>query len=120
MCPFIYQRRCKNRTWTNLFVDGICRPKDSLSPSQLVCPIGKVLCPDLTCQDNYYNCLLSEELPIAKVRCIDQTIATGNKYCPSTITCSNPQQVVCPDGQCVDNEIFCNDNKECPKNYPYY
>ena len=47
-------------------------------------------------------------------RCVNQFTAFSQETCPSTITCSNPKQVVCVDGKCVDNESFCESNIECP------
>ena len=75
--------------------DSICRKK-TLQPSQRVCPIGKILCLDLICQDNLdksYN-----DWPECggntQVRCPDQSCANDQKNCPTTITCPNPNHKV--------------------------
>ena len=34
-----------------MFGDGFCRHQDYRIPNQRVCPLGKVLCPDLSCRD---------------------------------------------------------------------
>ena len=120
MCPTYKGRKCsKLNLYWELFDDGICRYKESRNPSQRVCPIGKVLCCDLSCQDSYDLCPITEELPGVKTRCVEQTITNYAFECPSTITCSNPDYVVCSDGKCVENEIMCKPLRECPPNYPY-
>ena len=102
-----------------LYADGVCRPKGGTNPNQIVCPVGKVLCADLTCQDNYTLCPESPNLSDKKVRCVDQSQAKSANECPSTINCMNPNDVVCNNGECVDNEIKCKPIKECPLSYPY-
>lgn len=58
--------------------DGICRPKSSHSPNQRVCIIGQVLCPDLSCRDNYNECILTDYRPGNKVRCLGQQIVSDD------------------------------------------
>ena len=120
MCPTYKLRKCSifDANWV-LFDDGICRDKESRNPSQIVCPIGKVLCCDLSCKDSYDLCPITEELPGVKTRCVDQTILNYSFQCPSTITCSDPDYVVCSDGKCAPNEIMCKPLKECPFDTPY-
>ena len=85
MCPLYLPKKCQRYgdNW-EYFPDGICIDKDSNPPSQIVCPIGLVLCPDLTCRENHDECELSPELPDNKVRCVDQTITSFQEY-----TCRN-------------------------------
>ena len=120
MCPTYKTRKCSklNLNWVYQD-DGICRDSENRSPSQRVCPIGKVLCCDLSCQDNYDLCPVTEELPGVKTRCVEQTVTNYAFECPSTIMCTNPDYVVCSDGECVPNEIYCKPLRECPLNYPY-
>ena len=117
MCAIFANIMCNKKSIQ--YADGVCRPKGGADPNQIVCPIGKVLCADLTCQDNYTLCPVSEKLPTGKIRCVDQTVVTTANECPSTIHCRNPNDVVCNDGTCVDNEIKCAPIKECSLNYPY-
>lgn len=58
MCPTFQKINCARKYGENyiLFPDGICRLKDDPPPSQIVCPIGKVLCANLSCVDNHYLC----------------------------------------------------------------
>ena len=117
MCPIFLEFKCPKRG-AERQADGICRSEGGRPPSQLVCPYGKVLCADLTCKDNYDECPRSDILT-KKVRCVDQTQTDSNSLCPSTITCTNPDYVVCPDTKCVENEIMCGPMLECPIDYPY-
>ena len=119
MCPTFRSRNCNKITPEFvLFEDGVCRLNYALPPSQRVCPTGKVLCADLTCGDSYDDCPVSDPLPKYKVRCADQSVRTFNYECPSTITCPKKGQVVCFDGTCVDNEVFCRGIKSCPSYTP--
>ena len=120
MCPDYKQRRCEqiNSNW-GYFADGICRDKNYVQPTQIVCPFGKVLCADLTCMDNHYLCPNSTETPLGKTRCVDQQVTKYAYECASTITCPDKDQVVCSDGTCVENEIFCSPIRECPYYYPH-
>ena len=99
--------------------DGVCRKEDS-GPNQRVCPIGKVLCADLSCRDNYEQCVVTQKMPNdSSQRCIGQQIVSSPNDCPSSITCPKKEQVVCPTGECVDNEIECPRLTECSGDYPY-
>ena len=120
MCPDYKLRRCQqiNSNW-GYFADGICRDKNYVQPTQIVCPFGKVLCADLTCMDNHYLCPISTRTPLGKTRCVDQQVTKYAYECTSTITCPNKEQVVCSDGTCVENEIFCAPIRECPYYYPH-
>ena len=120
MCANYNYRNCSelNNKW-DYFIDGICRNKNNIQPSQRVCPIGKILCPDLSCENNYNKCKISDILPYGKTRCVDQNITQYAFECQSTITCSNPNKFVCPDGKCVQNEILCKNMIECPIDNPY-
>ena len=120
MCPKLKANLAscmKNKLVGNY--DGICRKEDS-GPNQRVCPIGKVLCGDLSCRDNYDECIVTEELPNESAqRCIGQKIVSDPNNCPSSITCPKKEQVVCPTGECVDNEIECPRLTRCNQRSPY-
>ena len=117
MCPtFKNKIRCSRYGESYiLFEDSICRPETSNPPSQIVCPIGNVLCPDLTCREYHDQCQQSEYLPSGKIRCVDQTIVSDVKDCPSTKTCNNISHVVCMN-DCVENEFQCY-KKKCPNGF---
>ncbi len=123
MCPFflINNRICltKYGNGYKMFNDGICRKLTEHNPNNYVCPIGKILCPNLTCRDSYDECPESEKSEGNQIRCRDQTITTEANKCPSTIYCANKDDVVCPDGTCVSNEIYCSALRKCPSNSPY-
>ena len=89
------------------YEDGFCRSKDSRMPNQRVCPIGKVLCADLSCRDNYDECVVTEVRPSNQFRCVGQHLVNSFLLCPSTFTCEKENEVVCPDLECVENEIMC-------------
>ena len=89
------------------YQDGLYKREDARLPNQVVCPLGKVLFPDLTCEDDHSECPWYPVL-IAKVRNVDQTQVNNNFDCQTNISCSSPDDIVCPDGTCVENEIiFC-------------
>ena len=120
MCPkyLINDILCK-RTGYKMFYDGICRLPTSHGPNQRVCPIGLVLCPDLSCRETHDECVLTTVKENPYKRCISQQLVKDLDQCPSMITCSNPDDVVCPDNTCVDNEIKCPALKKCYGDYPY-
>ena len=122
MCPKFILRKtlCKTKGENlKIFDDGICRLTTSHLPNQRVCPIGLVLCPDLSCRETHDECFLTPKLKDKEIRCIGQDIVTDVENCPSTITCTNIDDVVCPDGSCVDNEIYCPALNKCFGDYPY-
>jgi len=102
-----------------MFYDGICRQQDYHGPNQRVCPIGYVLCADLSCRESYYDCVVTEFRENNKVRCLGQAIVTYDHQCPSSFTCPNEEDVACPDGTCVSNEIYCAALPKCPEETPY-
>ena len=100
--------------------DGICRDRNILGPSQIVCPIGTILCPDLTCRESLSQCYTDyPECNNNQVRCPDQSCVNDITECPTTITCFNPNYKVCPDGTCVPNANYCSRLKICPENKPF-
>ena len=122
LCPYFLPIDCKRKypNYRTICDDGICRTKKSLQPNQRVCPIGKVLCADLTCQDSVDKCYNDyPECGSTQIRCPDQTCVDDQKNCPTTITCTDPNHFVCPDGTCVSNEIYCSKLKTCPEETPY-
>ena len=98
--------------------DGICRISEDLSPTQYVCPIGKVLCADLSCRDNYDECAVSDYCEEGEIRCGEQSCVEDHTECPSTISCQN-KKYVCPNGSCVDSELECERLPECSEEEPY-
>ena len=115
LCSYSVQIDCKNLNslWT-LGKDGICRENENDNPSQRVCPIGFLLCPDLSCRDSYSKCPNYDDcISQTMIRCPDQSCVKDQKDCPSTITCSKPNQVVCPDGTCVESELKCKSLPKC-------
>ena len=115
----ISEKTCqKFKQFKFLGKDGICRLFDDLSPTQKVCPIGKVLCADLSCRNNYDECAVSEYCKEGQIRCGDQSCVDDYSECPSTISCQN-KKYVCPDNTCVDNEIECKGLPTCSENEPY-
>ena len=52
-------------------------------------------------------------------RCLGQKIVSEAKDCPSSITCSKEDEVVCPNGECVKNEIYCPAVTKCNEDFPY-
>ena len=122
LCSYSLPLDCKRKypSYKVLCKDGICRKDITLEPNQRVCPIGKILCPDLTCANNINECFTDwPKCEGNQVRCPDQSCTDDQKNCPNTITCSNPNDFVCPDGTCVENEIFCAKLKTCPDETPY-
>ena len=106
------------KQFNKLCNDGICRLDKNLSPSQIVCPIGKVLCADLSCRDNYDECAVSDFCAEGEIRCPDQSCVADYTECPSTVSCQN-KKFVCPDNSCVDNEIECDGLPNCSGDEPY-
>ena len=90
-----------------MFKDGYCRRNDYRMPNQRVCPIGQVLCADLTCRNNYDECVVSDLRTGGQVRCVGQQLVSDVALCPNTITCARESDVVCPNGKCVDSELYC-------------
>ena len=122
LCSYYIGLDCKRKypNYRLICDDGICRKKKSLQPNQRVCPIGKILCADLTCADSINDCYNDwPECGITEIRCPDQSCVDDQKNCPTTITCPNVDDVVCPDGTCVENEIYCPKLKHCPEETPY-
>ena len=126
MCPYFIKRRknfCIGILGPGYVLcdDSFCRLENYHCFNQRVCPIGKVLCPDLSCRDSHDQCIETEELPKLKTRCIGQEIVelVSPESCPSPISCANEDDVVCPDGTCVTNEIYCGALKKCTGNFQY-
>ena len=122
LCSYNLPLDCKRQypNYKTLCNDGICRDNKNLQPNQRVCPIGKILCADLTCQDSIDKCYNDwPDCSNKQIHCPDQSCVNDQKYCPTTITCPNPNDKVCPDGSCVENEIYCSALKICPKDTPY-
>ena len=107
--------QCKriNNGYT-LFADGKCRSKtNGRTPNQKVCPIGKVLCADLSCRDNYDLCLVSDYCQDGESRCPDQTCQFYTENCPNTITCEKSTDYVCNNDKCVESELECESSAIC-------
>ena len=119
MCPYFFDAysNCLDKGLIENY-DGICRAEDS-GPNQRVCPIGKVLCADLSCRDNYEQCVVTDVQPYDKNRCIGQQLVGVADDCPSSITCKDKEKFVCPTGECVTNELECPSLSNCEEDYPY-
>ena len=120
MCPVFKNQQsiCRMKGMVQ-FDDGVCRNANARLPNQRVCPGAKVLCADLTCRNNYDECIITQERIKKQQRCVGQQLESHAIDCFATITCSDENHVVCPDLTCVENEIFCGDLKECPEDLPY-
>ena len=89
-------------------------------PNQKVCPIGKVLCADLSCRDNYNLCQVFEPCEGSKKRCPDQSCHKNPYHCPRTINCGNLSKYVSNDDKCVDSELECKESKICDSDEKTY
>jgi len=120
MCfdPLIIDCPRKFPTYPVFNKDGICRINDE-SPSQRVCPLGFLICADLTCRQSISECQIYEACKNDEIRCSDMTCVKDQKDCPSTITCPLPDQFICPDGECVSSELACKRLPLCDKAYPF-
>ena len=100
--------------------DGICRDSYK-NPNQIFCPFGTVLCPDLTCRNSLSQCKTDyPECGKDQYRCRDQSCVDNIEKCPSTLKCSDPAQMVCPDGKCVFYSVLnCGRIKICPESEPF-
>ena len=116
-CQYFLKIDCDN-SYSFLCYDGICRNSEKNQPNKRRCPIGYVLCSDLSCQKSYDEC---KEIKCSEnmITCLDNTCVTDQSLCPTLITCTNENHVVCPDGKCVENEIYCSKLKECNGDLPY-
>ena len=56
-----------------MFDDGYGKLKEYSKPNQRVCPIGQVLCADLSYRDSYDDCMVSEVLEGTEKRCVDNS-----------------------------------------------
>ena len=122
MCPTFKKNQVNCNNFGKdykMFYDGICRPKSYHGPNQRVCPIGLVLCADLSCRESYYDYVVIDFRDNNKVRCLGQAIVNYDYLCPSSYSCFKEEDVACPDGTCVSNEIFCPSVPKCPKEKPY-
>ena len=70
-----------------------------------VCPIGKVLCADLSCKNKYDDCYVYSYCDLR--RCPDQTCASNVDDCPNTITCEKSTDYICNNNKCVESELDC-------------
>ena len=99
--------------------DGICRDEKN-NPTQIVCPVGTVLCPDLTCRNSLSQCKTDyPQCEKGQYRCRDQSCVDKIENCPSTLKCSDSNKMVCPDRTCVDSESDCGRLKTCPESEPF-
>jgi hypothetical protein len=122
MCPAFKKSRniCFKYGYDyKMFYDGICRQDSFHGPNQRVCPIGYVLCADLSCKKSYDECVVTAFRDSNKVRCLGQAIVNYDTECPSSYSCPNEEDLACPDGTCVTNEIECAPLLKCPKETPY-
>ena len=123
LCPSSKNVSCSRyKDYPILCDDSICRKSKDLQPSKIVCPIGAILCADLSCKENINDCYFDYpqcKSKNKKFRCPTQECVSFPHECYTTITCKDPNHYVCPDGTCVENEIFCPSITVCPKEQPY-
>lgn len=89
----------------------------------MVCPPFYTLCPDLRCiRGTILDCIdFDKDLyKVSKtfgttptVRCPDYSYAVSFDLCPSLKVCSDPTQLVCPDGTCKADYSLCGSPIEC-------
>lgn len=125
-CPFILREDCSRILYKNIRLKDMCPEGNCLSDksncaSRRVCPYRKVLCPNLTCRDNFEECFSQLPKPCGEnlITCSDLSCSNKNVNCPSMITCKNKLHVVCPDGSCVDQEYKCKVLPLCSNESPY-
>ena len=99
-CPNNYHK-CNNVNY--------CVPKriycpDKGTKNQRVCPIGKVLCADLNCRDNY-NDYQGYHFCFFKKRCPNQNCESSLDDCQGNI--ENCNYYVCNNKKCVESELDC-------------
>jgi hypothetical protein len=122
LCPNILKLDCSKISDKYKFMcpEGNCVPDESYCASRRVCPIGKVLCADLTCRNSYEQCPeIKKTCSSNEIICSDLTCTYDQKNCPTQITCPIKGDVVCPDGSCVSNEMKCKNLPICPEETPY-
>lgn len=102
-------------------------------PSAQVCPPGYTQCPDRSCIPGIgrFNVCKPQKLPSCERRLPDGSIVKfircpgdGNSCaetyedCPSLVTCSSSEDVVCPDGSCRPSAILCLNSTHLQHNHP--
>ena len=118
-CPSIANRKCSGEA-AHLCSDGSgCRINSKECPSQKACPPGSKMCFDGTCR----NISSLKSCPKPKIedcsttenpfRCEDMSCVADPNNCPTRITCSGENQVICPDNTCVDNIWECRNPSNC-------
>ena len=80
-----------------------------------VCPIGKVLCADLSCKNNYGECFKYTHCRRHYKRCPDQSCLHDSYSCTELITCENTNDYVCNNKECVKSEIECEESTNSNK-----
>ena len=120
-CPFFLPVRCTNYGLDfKQCSDGICRKNLADTPSRRVCPLGSVLCPNLTCRNSLSECDEVVPCPLNSITCADMSCVDDISKCNSSVTCKGSNKVVCPDGECVDNEMYCKKLPTCNDSaFPY-
>ena len=78
---------------------------DDATWNKRVCPIGKVLCADLSCKDDYNLCQVPYNQCNSQ-RCPDQTCQSFYMKCEDIITCEK-NEYVCNNEKCVKSELEC-------------
>jgi len=119
VCPTLATGKCGDLYECN---DGICRANRNQCPSTYACPVGLTLCPELTCVNLAAGEECRKDLPVCaknQIRCNDLTCADNVAKCPTMITCSNIDFVVCPDKSCQKSELLCKAKDACPLSSPF-
>ncbi|MCP3686498.1 MAG: hypothetical protein GY861_27995 [bacterium] len=106
-CVEINYKGVKKSNDKFLCLDGNNQVNANQCPNQHTCPVGLTLCPNLSCALSLAKCAQYPACPANMVRCHDQTCASEYSKCPSSVVCSNEDDIVCPDGTCKGSELEC-------------
>ena len=87
ICPDAQPTKCPDELPFFCLFDGICRKNVAQCPSSRVCPVGFLICPNLTCVLKGQKCPDFPDCGSNMVRCADMTCAKSLVECPSSVTC---------------------------------
>ena len=98
-CDYMHYCVLENRT-------DMCFIRYSKVPAvnKRVYPIGKVLCADLSCRDNYTDYLFYEYCR-SNYRCPYQSCHRNIKKCITINTCEKSTNYMCNNEKCVESEL---------------
>ena len=100
--------------------DGSCRHHITMcADNKMTCPLGYVPC-GATCVQYGTTCDLINTLnndDNSHIYCWDLSRVTTYDKCPTRKTCSNADEYLCPNGNCVENEYECMQPPKCENGY---